>query len=276
MFLSIAINAALMAQQQPYPLTLSFDRAAFRAFAKNYDAFKKKYRFNYLHETIDSVACAIGLLAYAAQPIKLPLSKHLSGTDTTAAILKALREFIDENSVLLNATSRDISLVSLREAEGAIVVRFERAVYGKLRAGGETRGQLEFVINRQGDIAVLVCTATRLLTGLPQKAKIPTEKIYKTLLGKKLTFTLDDKFIRYEIDRIDVIKPALLCVYEDKDIIARTLKDGQVETRLKRATVHLAYEVEIDIKYKKPIARIYIDAITGEELATEYPFLAMD
>jgi hypothetical protein len=37
--------------------------------------------------------------------------------------------------------------------------------------------------------------------------------------------------------------------------------------------VHLAYEVEIDIKYKKPIARIYIDAITGEELATEYPFL---
>ncbi len=276
---AMLISTPLLAQQSSYPLTLSYDKNAFRTFAKNYEAFKKKYQFNYLHETIDTVSCTVGLLAYAVQPIKLPLSKYLSGTasmDTTAAILTALRTFIDESAALLNATSRDIALVSLREAEGAIVVRFERATYGKMRAGGETRGQLEFVINRQGEIAVLVCTATRILTGLPQKAKVPIEKIYKMLIGKKLTFTIDDKFVRYEIDRIDVIKPALLCVYEDKEINTRTLKDGLTEMQLKRAKVHLAYEVEIDIKYKKPIARIYIDAITGEELATEYPFLAME
>jgi hypothetical protein len=260
-------------QQQPYPLVLSYDKSAYRAFIKSYEAFKKKYKFNYLRETIDSVGCTIGQLAYAAQPIQLPLEKYLTEADTTAAILKALREFIDEHSTLLNTTVRDIVLASLREVENAIVVKFERATYGKMRAGGKTRGQLEFVINRKGEIAVLICTATRLLTGLPQKAKVSVDKIYKMLLGKKLRFIVDEKHVQYEIDRIDVIKPALLCVYEDKEVHVETLKNGETELHLKRAKVHLAYEVEIDIKYKKPIARIYIDAITGEELATEYPFL---
>ncbi|PIO48813.1 MAG: hypothetical protein CMR00_02820 [[Chlorobium] sp. 445] len=188
---AMLISAPLLAQQSSYPLTLSYDKNAFRTFAKNYEAFKKKYQFNYLHETIDTVSCTVGLLAYAVHPIKLPLSRYLSGTasaDTMAAILTALRTFIDESAALLNATSRDIALVSLREAEGAIVVRFERATYGKMRAGGETRGQLEFVINRQGEIAVLVCTATRILTGLPQKAKVPVEKIYKNVDRQKTHF----------------------------------------------------------------------------------------
>jgi hypothetical protein len=143
-------------QQQPYPLVLSYDKSAYRAFIKSYEAFKKKYKFNYLRETIDSVGCTIGQLAYAAQPIQLPLEKYLTEADTTAAILKALREFIDEHSTLLNTTVRDIVLASLREVENAIVVKFERATYGKMRAGGKTRGQLEFVINRKGEIAVLI------------------------------------------------------------------------------------------------------------------------
>ncbi len=273
LYLCTMLPTTGLGQQQPYPLVLSYDKTAFRTFLKNYEAFKKKYRFNYLREKIDSVGCTIGQLAYAAQAIKLPLEKHLSEADTTAAILKALREFIDENSVLLNTTVREIVLVSMREVENAIVVKFERATYGKMRAGGNTRGQLEFVINRKGEIAVLACTATRVLAGLPQKAKVPIDKIYKMLLGKKLRFTVDEKHVQYEIDRIDVIKPALLCVYEDKEILVQTLGNGETELSLKRAKVHLAYEVEIDIKYKKPIARIYIDAITGEELATEYPFL---
>jgi hypothetical protein len=46
-----------------------------------------------------------------------------------------------------------------------------------------------------------------------------------------------------------------------------------IERRLRKSSVHLAFEVEIDIGYKKPIVRLYIDGFTGKELAIEYPFL---
>lgn len=265
-------HTSAWAQRQPYPLTLSYDKQAYRAFLKRYDAFKKKYRFSYLTEVLDSVACTVGQLAYAMQPIQLPIAKYLASNDSTAALLRALREFIDENEGLFHTNSKEVVLLSLREVEDAIAILFERAQYGKLRAGGETRGRLEFIMNRKGEIAVLASTTTRVLSGLPQKPTISTDKLYKKLMGKRLKFSVEDKQIQYEVDRIDVIKPGPLCVYEKKEVRTLTNKQGKVESRLQRATVHLAYEVEIDIKYKKPIARIYIDAITGEELATEYPF----
>lgn len=271
LLLGIAVSPTL-AQRQPYPLTLNYDQKAVRAFLKRYDTFKKKYRFTYLTEILDSVACTVGQLAYAVQPIQLPLAKHLSGNDSTAALLKALREFIDENEGLFHTNSKEIVLLSLRETSDAIAILFERAQYGKWRTGGETRGRLEFVISRKGELAVLASTTTRILSGLPQKPVVSTDKLYKMLIGKRLKFSIEDKQIQYEVDRIDVIKPGPLCVYEKKEVKTTTNQQGKLEMRLQRATVHLAYEVEIDIKYKKPIARIYIDAITGEELATEYPF----
>ncbi len=280
--LLLCASAALYAQPRPakpampkgYPAKLTFEKEPFRQFARRFEVFKKKYGFNYLNQVLDSVGCTIGQLTYAATPIKLPVAQFISNQDTAAAVLLALRKFIDDNQDLFHTTSKEIALLSMSEQEGVYDVMFERAVYGKYRSAGKTRGMLEFVIDKQGAIAVLVCTATRRLTNLPNDETYPLDKIYKNLIGKKLEFAVDEKQVRYVIDRIDVIKPAKVCVYEKKTFDDIRDKNGDiVERRLRVSEVRLAYDVEIDIKYTKPIARIFIDAITGEEIALEYPFL---
>jgi type IV secretory pathway ATPase VirB11/archaellum biosynthesis ATPase len=85
---------------------------------------------------------------------------------------------------------------------------------------------------------------------------------------------LGDEPFSYLVDRIDVIKVNRVCVYEVKDYDDIENEQGEViERRLRKSSVHLAFEVEIDIGYKKPIVRLYIDGFTGKELAIEYPFL---
>jgi hypothetical protein len=275
-------STVALAQQRPqkaaapknYPPKVVLEKEPFRQFSRRFDAFKKKYDFNYLTQILDSVGCTVGQLAYAATPITLPVSKHLSNQDTAAAVLIALRNFIDENQELFHTNSKEIALLSMNEQEGVYDVIFERAVYGKFRSAGKTRGMLEFVISKQGAVAVLVCTATRRISNLPNEETYALDKVYKSLIGKKLEFAVDEKQVRYEIDRIDVIKLAKTCVYEKKTFEDVKDKTGNVvERRLRVSEVRLAYEIEIDIKYTKPIARIFIDAVTGEELALEYPFL---
>lgn len=258
-----------------YPAQIVFDSAAFQSFHASYQAFKAKYQFIYLREILDSVGCTIGQLAYAAKPILLNYTPYLKNKDTTSAMLMAVRRFIDENAGLFHTQSNQIILHSIVEENDYKSILFECSDYqGGYRTGGKTKGMIEFVLGKNGEVAVLASTSIR-------KAKLPLDTVQispnsltKSLLYRRFSVDLGDESFSYLIDRIDVIKVKRVCVYEVRDYIDIENELGEViEWRLRKSSVHLAFEVDIDIGYKKPIVRLYIDGFTGEELAIEYPFL---
>jgi hypothetical protein len=251
-----------------YPAKIEFDKQAFQKFSQAFQAFKEKYGFNYLTVKVDSVGCTVSQLALAAKPIALNL--QVQKGDTAAAVLAALSDFIDENKTIFNTTAQDVSLNSVVEKDGYISVIFETAVYGKFRSGGESRGMIEFVVSKKGTISVMVSTSIRKAASLPEKEVIPLEKIYPMLMGKTIGFYIGEKRIAYTIDRLDVIKPVKTCVYEARRYQEKTDNLGNITERiLKSVAVHLVYEVEIDIGEKQPVAKIFIDAINGKEVAQE-------
>lgn len=258
-----------------YPPTIAYDSLAFQSFLASYQAFKQKHGFVYLREILDSVGCAINQLAYAAKPIALNYKPYLKNQDTTSALLLAIRRLIDENAALFHATSTEIILNSIVEENGYKSVLFERIEYKNgYRAGGKTKGMIEFVVNDKGEIAVLASTAIRKVDLPMEQARISENQIPKSLLYRRFNIELGDQSFSYEVDRIDVVKVRRLCVYEVRDYDDIENESGEIiERRLRRAEARLAYEVDIDVGYKKPIARLYIDGFTGEELAIEYPFL---
>ncbi|MDW8436404.1 MAG: hypothetical protein RMM16_00025 [Chloroherpetonaceae bacterium] len=258
-----------------YPPKIAYDSAAFQAFLASYQAFKQKHGCVYLREILDSVGCAINQLAYAAKPIALNYKPYLKNQDTTTALLFAIRRFIDENSALFHATSTEIVLNSIVEENGYKSVLFERVDYKNgYRAGGKTKGMIEFVVNEKGEIAVLASTAIRKADLPIEKVRFSESQITKSLLYRSFNIELDDKSFSYLVDRIEAIKVRRVCVYEVRNYEDIENELGElIERRLRSAEAHLAYEVEIDVGYKKPIARLYIDGFTGEELAIEYPFL---
>jgi hypothetical protein len=133
---------------------------------------------------------------------------------------------------------------------------------------------IEFVMGKNGEIAVLASTSIR-KGNLPiDTVQISANQLTKSLLYRRFTVDLGKESFSYLVDRIDVIKVKRVCVYEARDYDDIENAQGEViERRLRKSSVHLAFEVEIDIGYKKPIVRLYIDGFTGEELAIEYPFL---
>jgi hypothetical protein len=256
-----------------YPPKLVFDRAANVKFKQTFEAFKTKYGFNYLTEVLDSVGCNISQLAYAAKPISLNLKPYLQSLDSSNAILEALKIFLDENKVLFHTSSQEVVLNSIVDKEGYYSILFECATYGKFRTGG-AQSMIEFVVSKTGTISVFASTATRRINGLPDTTSYPMDKIYQSLIGKKIGFSIDGKKVGYTVDRIDVIKPVKSCVYEVREYAESYNSSGDITARtLRQSLVHLAYEIEINIGYRKPVARIFFDGITGKELATEYPFL---
>lgn len=258
-----------------YPAKITYDSAAFQSFFASYQAFKQKYKCVYLREILDSVGCTIGQLAYAATPIVLNYAPHLKNRDTTSAMLLAVRQFIDENAALFHARSNEIILNSIVDENGYKSILFECSDYRNgYRAGGKTRGMIEFVIGKKGEIAVLASTSIRKGTLPMDTVQISPNQLTKSLLYRRFTIDLGDDSFSYLVDRIDVVKVKRVCVYEARDYEDIENAQGEViERRLRSASAHLAFEVEIDIGYKKPIARLYIDGFTGKELAIEYPFL---
>ncbi|MGQ9806760.1 MAG: hypothetical protein ACUVRP_11905 [Chlorobiales bacterium] len=258
-----------------YPAQIVFDSTAFSSFQDSYRAFKEKYQFIYLREILDSVGCTIGQLAYAAKPIVLNYTPYLKNKDTTSAMLMAVRRFIDENAFLFHTHSNQIILHSIVEENDYKSILFECSDYqGGYRAGGKTKGMIEFVLGKNGEVAVLASTSIR-------KAKLPLDTVQlspnsltKSLLYRRFNVDLGDESFSYLVDRIDVIKVNRVCVYEVRDYVDVENEQGEViERRLRKSKVHLAFEVDIDIGYRKPVARLYIDGFTGEELGVEYPFL---
>ncbi len=258
-----------------YPPQVTFDSTAFQSFLTAYQAFKQKYQFIYLREILDSVGCTIGQLAYAAKPIMLDYKPYLKNRDSTSAMLMALRRFIDENASLFHANSNQIILNSIVDENGYKSVLFECSEYGSgYRAGGKTKGMIEFVLGKNGEIAVLVSTSIRKKNLPIIKPTISPDQLTKSLLYRRFNVELGEQSFSYLVDRIDVIKVKRVCVYEVRDYDEIENEQGElVERRLRKSSVHLAFEVEIEIGYKKPIVRLYVDAFTGQELGIEYPFL---
>ncbi len=258
-----------------YPAQITFDSTAFQSFHASYRAFKEKYQFIYLREILDSVGCTINQLAYAAKPIVLNYKPHLKNRDTTTALLIAVRRFIDENTFLFHTQSSQIILNSIVEENGYRSILFERSDYQNgYRAGGKTKGKIEFVIGKDGEIAVLASTSIRKSILPIDTVQISANQLTKSLLYRRFNVDLGEKSFSYLVDRIDVIKVKRVCVYEVRDYEDIENEQGEmIERRLRSSEVHLAYEVEIEIGYKKPIVRLYIDGFTGEELGIEYPFL---
>lgn len=286
LFLSIFLLSATSLQGQSfkenqlrvpklYPAQITFDSTAFQSFHASYRAFKEKYQFIYLREILDSVGCTINQLAYAAKPIRLNYKAHLKNRDTTSAILMAIRHLIDENQFLFHTLSNQIILNSIVEENGYKSILFECSDYRNgYRAGGKTKGKIEFVIGKDGEIAVLASTSIRKATLPIDTVQISAHQLTKSLLYRRFNVDLGEKSFSYLVDRIDVIKVKRVCVYEVRNYEDIENEQGElIERRLRSSEVHLAYEVEIEIGYKKPIVRLYIDGFTGEELGIEYPFL---
>ncbi len=258
-----------------YPAQITFDSTAFQSFYASYQAFKAKYQFIYLREILDSVGCTINQLAYAAKPIVLSYTPYLKNRDTTSAMLMAVRRFIDENSFLFHTESNQIILNSIVDENGYKSILFECSDYRNgYRAGGKTKGMVDFVLNSKGEIAVLASTSIRKGNLPMDTVQISADQLTKSLLYRRFSVNLGDDTFSYLVDRIDFIKVKRVCVYEVRDYDEIENELGEViERRLRKSSVHLAFEVDIDIGYKKPVARLYIDGFTGKELAIEYPFL---
>ncbi|MFQ3598854.1 MAG: hypothetical protein SNJ55_00965 [Chloroherpetonaceae bacterium] len=258
-----------------YPAQITYDSTSFQSFYASYQAFKQKYQFIYLREILDSVGCTIGQLAYAAKPIMLNYKPYLKNRDTTSAMLMAVRRFIDENAFLFHTESNQIVLNSIVEENGYKSILFECSDYRNgYRAGGKTKGMIEFVLGKNGELAVLASTSIRKKPVPVEKPSISPDQLTKSLLYRRFTVDLGEQSFSYLVDRIDVIKVKRMCVYEVRDYDEIENEQGElIERRLRKSSVHLAFEVEIEIGYKKPIVRLYIDAFTGKELAIEYPFL---
>ncbi len=258
-----------------YPAEITFDSTAFQSFNASYQAFKAKYQFIYLREILDSVGCTINQLAYAAKPIVLSYTPYLKNRDTTSAMLMAVRRFIDEHSFLFHTESTQIILNSIVDENGYKSILFECSDYRNgYRAGGKTKGMVEFVLNSKGEIAVLASTSIRKGNLPMDTVQISADQLTKSLLYRRFSVNLGDDTFSYLVDRIDFIKVKRVCVYEVRDYDEIENELGEViERRLRKSSVHLAFEVDIDIGYKKPVARLYIDGFTGKELAIEYPFL---
>ncbi|MFN3345472.1 MAG: hypothetical protein ACK412_07455 [Chloroherpetonaceae bacterium] len=258
-----------------YPAQITFDSTAFQSFLASYQAFKEKYQFIYLREILDSVGCTINQLVYAANPIVLNYKPHLKNRDTTAAMLIAIRQFIDEHAALFHTYSNQIILNSIVEENGYRSILFECSDYRNgYRVGGKTKGKIEFVVGKNGEIIVLASTSIRKGTLPIDTVRFSSNQVTKSLLYRRFNVDLGEKSFSYLVDKIDVIKVKRVCVYEVRDYEDIENEFGEViERRLRLSEVHIAYEVEIDIGYKKPIVRLYIDGFTGEELGIEYPFL---
>jgi len=254
-----------------YPPKISFDAEKFREFEKNYIDARWSYHFIYENVVLDSVGCTINQLTRPATPIKLAL--HISENDTLTAILQAIKTFLDENHKLFHANSKQVVLSALNDYGDICAALFERAAYGKYPAAGQSRGKVEFIVEKKsGEIYLLASMMTRMVKTLPDSATYPQNKLYEKLKNRTLRFSLGQKRIKFTINRLEMIQVSRVCVYEKKVFSDIYNPHGTlVERRLRSSVPHLAYEVIIGEDLTHPIATIFFDAITGEELAIDYP-----
>ncbi|ACF12682.1 hypothetical protein Ctha_0211 [Chloroherpeton thalassium ATCC 35110] len=254
-----------------YPPKLRFNAEAFRSFEKNYIDTRQKYNFVYQNVIFDSVGCTLNQLTRPVIPIQLAL--NLAENDTATAILVAAKAFLDENEPLFHANSKQVVLGSLNDYDEFCAVLFERAAYGKHPAAGQSRGKVEFIVEKKtGHLYLLASTMTRIIGNLPDSATYPKNKLYDKLKDRTLRFSLGQKHIKFTINRLETIQLSRVCVYEKKTFDDIYDSHGKrVERRLVSDEPHLAYEVIIGEDLANPIATIFFDAITGEELAIDYP-----
>ncbi|NTW48974.1 MAG: hypothetical protein HGB19_04430 [Chlorobiales bacterium] len=264
--------SAQKAQKPPrgYPEKISFNKKSFSEFQKSWSALQKDYGLSYRNQVLDSVGCTVAQLTLPSKPIKLEL--NLKDKDTLATALIAIRGFIDKYPGVFHTSSKEIIPSSIVDYGKVWDIICERAMYKEFPASGQSRGKIEFILSKSGELHVLASTMTRKAASLPDSATYPKNKIYGKLEGRTLSFAIGDKKVRFKIDRLDVIKIGRVCVYEDKKLqdIYGT-KGKLIEKRLRQTVPYLAYEVKIGEDVQKPVATIFFDAITGKEIAVEYP-----
>ncbi|MDX2127499.1 MAG: hypothetical protein SFU91_00515 [Chloroherpetonaceae bacterium] len=266
--------SSISAQTVGYPPVINFDKKDYSSFLENFSRFKSKYHFKYQNERLDPIACAITQLTYAEKPIKISLNfpqKPLP-VDTQTVFLESLKKFLLDNNEIFHSTPSELILYSLTDYGTFYNIIFQRATYGKHHTSGSTRSMIEFVISKKGEISVLVTTLTRKVNTLPDSGSFEKEKIYKRLIGRSFRVSLEGRKIKYLVESPDVIRFAKTCVFEEKFLEDVYDNSGAViDRKLKRCIVHLAYQFNIELGLSKPLATIYFDAITGEEITVEYP-----
>lgn len=272
LLLLCAFEKNVAAQPAGYPERLTYNSAAFQKFKAALEAMKKRTGCVYRTETLDSVGCTVAQLSGLQKPVRLTLD---TAKQIDTEVLKALRKLLDENKGIFHTDSRDVALVSMQDYGDVYDVVFERGYYKKFKAAGQTRGAIEFIVSKQGDIGLIACTVTRPSTVLPDAATYPPDKLAKSLLGRKMSLTLAGQNITFVVDRSDYIKVGKVCVYEKKVFDDRFDSAGELtERRLRSSEVHLAYEILITADTSdsaNPVATVFFDALTGKELETEYP-----
>ncbi|NTV47565.1 MAG: hypothetical protein HGB11_13845 [Chlorobiales bacterium] len=268
----MAVASAQKARKSPrgYPEKIVLNKKAFADFEKSWKALQREQGLSYRNQVLDSVGGTVSQLTLPVKPIKLNL--NISNKDTLSAALFAVRGFIDKYPGVFHTTSKEIVPSSVVDYGKVWDIICERALYNNFPAAGQSRGKIEFIIGKSGDVHVLASTMTRKAASLPDSASFPKNSIYSKLEGRTLSFQIGEKKVQFKIDRLDVIKVGRVCVYEDKKI--QDIYDAKgklVERRLRQAIPYLAYEVNIGEDAQKPVATIFFDAITGKELAIDYP-----
>lgn len=273
MMVGTAIASAQKARKQPprgYPEKISFNKKAFADFEKNWKTLQREQGLNYRNQVLDSVGCTVSQLTLPVKPVRLSL--NITNKDTLTAALVAVRGLIDKYPGVFHTNSKEIVPASVVDYGKVWDIICERALYKNFPAAGQSRGKIEFIIGKSGDLHVLASTMTRKVSTLPDSATFPKNSLYSKLEGRTLSFQIGEKKVRFKIDRLEAIKIGRVCVYEDKKV--QDIYDGKgklIERRLRQSVPYLAYEVLIGEDPQKPVATIFFDAITGKELAIDYP-----
>jgi hypothetical protein len=256
---------------EKYPLVITGSPVAYQECRSNFKSFKEKSGSRYRIEVLDSVAASVVLLANPIQPIQL--KPQVKSTDQLTLILDGLKHFFVQHGWLFHINEKNVVPASIEDHGDIIGVVFERGKYLGRPACGQTRGQIEFLVDKsKKQVLLLASTLTPQVKWLPDSATYPKINIRKKLMGREIRFKLNDKNIRFKIFRDDLIQFTKVCVYEKKSYKQpKTNQNGSAMMRLKSSTVHLAYEVVIANSFSTPIVTYYFDAITGEELGLEPP-----
>jgi hypothetical protein len=255
-----------------YPERIAYSPMALAQFRQDIAAFKVAYPdAHYDTEVLDTVACSIQLFSRANPGIQLQLGVPQSPKERDVEVLKALRKFIDTWSNIFRTTSREIVLQTITDYGDVIGVVFERGYYINRTAAGQSRGGLEFIVSKKGEVGLIATTVTRFASRpVPDSAIVTKVQAIQKVMGKQIDFIIDKQPVRFNVDKIDMVETNGLCVYEKKIYNDQYSPTGRLTSRmLQSSEPRLAWEIFIMGEKREKWWSVYIDAITGEELATD-------
>lgn len=222
------------------------------------------------HQLPDTLRCDCDpiLLTPRALPVEAAgriqvVKKNAAFTDLE--LKEALRHFIKIHARLLGVNAGDtaigqpeLSLVTLSH-EGALtrVVYQQRSFPYPIAALAERFGTLEFTLSKSGHLLQWHSSLLPNVT-LPARATLEASALPERFVGREFTYSnIAGQPLRYRVTRTDEV----------------FVKEAVVFPRVTgaRLTIHLAYPIVIGLG---TTWTIYVDAVTGEELAVKANFVS--